>query len=185
MKLNSLILAITYAVCTLPQPAFAARGLSPQMASIIESFYPIGTVAVLDHPEYYLTAAKLTWIKPKEAPYLYMIYHRAVPFYKHGVTLHFSSVIRHEPQKRTFQSKFKCNADQQQEIYQHPQLGPYFLCRKVIVTRPHPKYAGASLLYHQLVSAWPMPGNAKPEISFHIAGFKTDIDSLLASLHLE
>lgn len=174
LVLGSLVLGLS--------PALAAS-LDPQAAQIFTEFYPASQLALVSRPGYQLTNAQLFWGKKDQQPTFYVTYHRAVPMYDHGVTLHFSLVLRHEPRSQVVKPGYTCQKDYLQSEFNHPQFGPYVLCAKQLTTKPHATHSNAGLLYHVTARALPKAGNRLPHLSLSLHGFKEDILPLLNSLH--
>lgn len=159
-----------------------ADALDPKITPLLQRFYPAGQLAQFTSPDYELRTANLNWIQQQQQPLLLLGYHRAVPFYDHGVTLHFSAIVRHEPQSRIVKANYRCQKDYFQQTVQHPRFGPYVLCSKELISLPHVSKAGAGNLHHVTASAYPMAGNSLPHVTLSLHGFANDILPLLTSL---
>ncbi len=163
-----------------------ADDLDIRILPLFQRFYPPGQLAQLTDPDYELRSANLNWSpsNPSEQPQLILGYHRALPFVKHGVTLHFSALVRHEPQSKVVKPHFRCQKDYQQQRVKHPQLGDYILCTKQLLSKPDRKFAHAGNLSHVTAQAWPMVGNRLPHITLSLHGLAEDILPLLLSLKI-
>lgn len=164
-----------------------ANELDARILPLFQRFYPQGQLAQFSAPEYELRSANLNWSKSQSSeqkPQLILGYHRAVPYVTHGVTLHFSALVRHEPQSKVVKPNFRCQKDYQQQTVSHPQFGAYVLCTKQLLSKPDRKFAHAGNLRHVTAQAWPRAGNRLPHVTLSLHGLAEDILPLLNSLKL-
>lgn len=165
----------------LPMPA--QQWPSASLASLATRFYPSSQQVYWRNPAYAPGDYQLFWKDDKSPPQISQAYHRAIPYLPQQVTLHMTAVFRHTPTSQ-LATKMTCNAGQKMSRYVHPQLGPYRLCTKVISTAAHASGSDKTPLVHHLVSARPLAGNRRPQVSFHIHGLPQEIPTLLRQLKM-
>ncbi|MBT9543826.1 MAG: hypothetical protein IV090_00405 [Candidatus Sericytochromatia bacterium] len=150
---------------------------------IYTQFYPAEQIGLIHYPEYALVTSQLVWLPKQDKPNLFINYHRAVPFYDRGITLHFSVLLTHTPRSQVVKDNYRCQKDYKQESYRHPQIGDYVLCYQDHLSKAFPKAVNQTPMLHRTAFVYPRTGNRLPHISLQIAGFEADILPLLKSLH--
>lgn len=162
-------------------------GTSSSKLSALEAsrpFYPQNKQAQLTWPGYALGDEQLFWSKPTQAPQWNRVYHKAIPYIPQQMTLHFTTLLRHSPQSQVVKPNRACGSGLTRSRYEHPQLGPYLLCTKVLTTQPHASATDKTPLVHHLVYASPLAGNKLPHLSFHIHGLPQDMLNMLGQVRL-
>ncbi len=161
----------------------SAKSLAPTDAGAYLPFYSAEKIGLIKFPGYTLSSSQLTWLPKEKQPLLHIGYHRAVPFYDRGFTLHFSLVIRHSPGPQTVTANYHCQSDYQQIEFQHPQWGPYVLCTKKSIAKADPGKGNQAPISHTVAFVHPRIGNKMPHISLNLHGFDQEILPLLNALH--
>lgn len=171
------------AIRRLPTAQASSGGHSSALA-ISRTFYPVKKQVSFNWPGYALGDEQLFWGKPTQAPQWSRVYHKAIPYIAQGVTLHFTAFFRHTPHSQVVKPDRSCGSGETKSRYQHPQLGPYLLCTKVISTPAHASATDSTPLVHHLVYARPLAGNILPHTSFHIHGLPQDMLNMLGQVRL-
>lgn len=166
-----------------PATTVSAKSLDATDAAAYLPFYSADKIGLIGFPDYALTSSQLTWLPKKKQPMLHIGYHRAVPFFDRDITLHFSLLIRHSPDSQVVAANYRCQSGYQQIEFQHPQWGPYVLCKQKLLANAHPNGSNQTPIAHTLAFVYPRIGNKMPHISLNLHGFEQEILPLLSALH--